>query len=528
MLEKYREPFHKWSFWAGLTIIAIGMPSSVFLMSIGQLILGGNWILEGRYREKLQKFWDNKPAVIFASIFLLHVIALFYSTDFAYGSRDLRTKLPIFALTFIIASSRPLDAGMKKWIAMAFCGTITVVSLISLSMYVSGGFTDHRELSPFVSHIRVSLMVTLSIVLLHHFARNQFAGQRGWKITCYAMAAWHVVYLLLLQSLTGVVVFLAVLFLAALKKVFQGSWKVRLASVAGILLIAGLSAGTVYLAWQELQQDHPKDLTQLETHTTIGNTYRHDTTSTLKENGHLVYLYISENELEQAWNKRSPLDYNGKDERGQELRHTLWRYMTSRGLRKDADGITRMREKDIMAVESGVTNVNYIRWPGVFVRIHQTLWEVQRYQETRNPSGHSFTMRFEFLRATWEAIQAKPWFGWGTGDIYVATEYGYEKTQTLLHEDYRMRAHNQYFSFVMAFGIVGFVWIFFAILYPPIRLRAFGHFPFLAWFVIFMLSMINEDTIETQAGLTFFVFFFNYFLFLKEKPGKEKELEYNL
>ncbi len=52
---------------------------------------------------------------------------------------------------------------------------------------------------------------------------------------------------------------------------------------------------------------------------------------------------------------------------------------------------------------------------------------------------------------------------------------------------------------------------------PPLKNKCYQHFPCIAFFVILTISMLNEDTIDTQAGLSFFVFFYNYFVFLKEE-----------
>jgi len=48
-------------------------------------------------------------------------------------------------------------------------------------------------------------------------------------------------------------------------------------------------------------------------------------------------------------------------------------------------------------------------------------------------------------------------------------------------------------------------------------MRKFSDYFFLVFFIIVMLSMIPEDTIESQAGVTFFAFFYSLFLFGKKE-----------
>jgi O-antigen ligase len=86
----------------------------------------------------------------------------------------------------------------------------------------------------------------------------------------------------------------------------------------------------------------------------------------------------------------------------------------------------------------------------------------------------------------------------------------------------RMRSHNQYFSILITFGIFGFIWFIFILLYPFLFLgKQFDYF-YVVFFIIFVLSMLVEDTIESQEGLTFFVFFNTLFLFLRPQNSSHE------
>jgi len=103
-----------------------------------------------------------------------------------------------------------------------------------------------------------------------------------------------------------------------------------------------------------------------------------------------------------------------------------------------------------------------------------------------------------------------------------AFQQQYEKMKSKLAPDQRWRSHNQFLSLFVGFGILGLLWFLFAILYPPIVLGKFRDYFFLVFFIIAMLSMMPEDTIESQLGVTFFAFFYAFFLFgRKEKTGSE-------
>jgi len=68
----------------------------------------------------------------------------------------------------------------------------------------------------------------------------------------------------------------------------------------------------------------------------------------------------------------------------------------------------------------------------------------------------------------------------------------------------------------VGFGLIGIIWFLVVLLYPPIKTRRMDDYFYLAFFVIMIVSMISEDTIETQAGVTIFAFFTSLFLFGKK------------
>ena len=58
--------------------------------------VGLSWIFKALGRKFKQFFHlENAPAWIFASIFLIHILGLFFTSDFDYAMNDLRIKLPI-------------------------------------------------------------------------------------------------------------------------------------------------------------------------------------------------------------------------------------------------------------------------------------------------------------------------------------------------------------------------------------------------------------------------------------------------
>ena len=110
------------------------------------------------------------------------------------------------------------------------------------------------------------------------------------------------------------------------------------------------------------------------------------------------------------------------------------------------------------------------------------------------------------------AIRTHPWFGVGTGDVKDAFQQVLQETESPI-DGILVRSHNQYISFCMAFGIIGLTVILFSLLYPPFatqkKTMLYGIF-----LLIMLISMLTDDSLERQDGVSLFAIFNNLFLFL--------------
>jgi hypothetical protein len=213
------------------------------------------------------------------------------------------------------------------------------------------------------------------------------------------------------------------------------------------------------------------------------------------------------------------MDFNGLDNAGQRLRFTLIRYLTSKGLRKDADGVYALSDEDIRHIENGIANVNNATESSIQKRIRMIVWEIMLYRESGYLSGHSVAQRIEFWRAAFRIINENFWLGTGTGDIDQAFKDEYNEMNSQLKQQFRWRSHNQYITMLASLGIFGLAWFLFAMVYPAFLRRMYSDYFYLAFFAILMLSMLTEDTLETQAGATFFGFFTTFFLFARDEKN---------
>jgi hypothetical protein len=488
--------------------IAGAVPVSLYLLF--------NSILKG-----LRCFISNRPAMIFSSILLLHLAGLIFTTDFDYAMKDMRTKLPLFLLPLFIATAPAFNKRYFYGFMLLYAATVLVRTLINSWNLFGGHFVDIREISRSISHVLVALNISLVLFVLGYFIFRRRTFTLGLKILFGLVSAWLLAYLVFARSATGLVItsltllILIIVFLIRSRKIWL---KICLSAV--LLLTVAISAIYISRIVKDYYKVNPVDFSKLEKLTSQGHPYIHNIFNRQTENGNYLYIYIQVDELRESWNKRSSIPFDGKDKKGQLIINTLVRYLTSKGLRKDADGMKQLSDAEIREIEKGTANVVFTWKFSIRGQVYELLWGLDEYRKSGDPTGSSLMQRLEFWKASGGIIRENWLTGVGTGDMNEAFKLQYEKMKSKLAPDQRWRSHNQFLSVFVGFGILGLIWFLFAILYPPIVLGKFKDYFFLVLFIISMLSMIPEDTIESQLGVTFFAFFYSFFLFARKEEDK--------
>ncbi len=513
------EKYHSYVYVFALVLLVVGMPLSKFLMSASQIILFCNWALEGGLKNKLIAFKNNKAALIVSSLLLLHILGLLYTTDFDYAFKDIRIKAPLLILPLILSTSKPISQKITDTIMKFFVGAIisgTFISVLILAGGIHREIVDIRSVSIFISHIRFALLICVAIFISGYFFYN--ATQKGIKLVWVAIGIWLIYFLFLVDSITGLAALsMAILVIAAYAVFTSESKLIKYSSLFIVFLIGILISYFLMQINNGIVEPEKIDFSKLEKTTSRGKAYEHDLNSKLTENGHYIWIYFCNKELEEAWSKRSKIKFDEKDLKGNNIHFTLVRFLASKGLRKDADAINTLTDAEIKAVERGIVNVSYQGLSSLNGRLHQIAWELDLYNKTGDPNGHSLTQRFEFWKAAFGIIKENFIFGVGTGDIQIAFDQQYVEMDSPLLKEWRLRSHNQYLSITVAFGIVGLIWFLITLFYPMFLLEKNVDYLYCTFLIIALVSFLTEDTLETQAGVTFFAFFNSFFLFIFRK-----------
>lgn len=497
---------------AALVLCAVFLPWSTSFLSMAQMLLAANWLAEGivhrtigaRFKQAL----TSAPVLVFISFLILHVVGLLWTEDLGWGLDLGRILFPILVFGIILGGSDRLSARELRIVLLTGAWSVVACGAFGV-LFSRAAADDYRALSMFISHIRLALLLCLAVVIfLHYRSRHRIVTAVQW---CGALVALYLIDRL--GSIQGFAILACIggimLWRRSVQWPIAGRWL-----LCSILFVAPLAL--VLVAFTLIDDRHrpiPEGLGTKVEYTAGGEPYYHDTTNTQTENGTHVWTYLAWGELRRAWVLRSEHTLDDNDEKGHPLWSTAVRYLASKGLRKDSAAIMSLEEADVRAIERGVPNVlNEQRGP-IRSRVEEVLFELDLYRSQGIASGHSVAMRIEFQKAGWELAKANWLFGVGTGDTQRVFDAYYEATHSALEPEWRLRAHNEYLTLWISFGVFGLLWSLFSWWWPAFKNGAWQQPLFIAWAIAFGISCFTDDTIETQAGATFFALYYALFVF---------------
>ena len=512
---------HHYIYLASIFLLVIGLSTSEFMMSVSSISLAANWMAEGKFKNKFRRLKESKLPLILSLLFFIYVIWMIGTSDTHEGLKELRIRLPLLLFPIVLGSIPRFSGKEVAWVARIFIAATLVSTLISLGVFMGVIPTkmdigDVRNISIFISHIRLSLLICVAIAIGLYF----IVGRKENRLIYILCICWFIGFLYLIQSATGftILFILTGLFGFYLWKKLERPASKYIALVLTILMISGgvtyvISAQMDYFKVNEVTCNSPLK------NTDSGELYFNDLHNTQLENNNYIWRNIHFDGMRSAWKVRSDMDIKGRDLKGQKLEATLIRYLTSKGTCKDREGVEALSDSDIRAIESGIPS-SVTPKMGIAKRLNEIFWEFNAYNNGSNPSGNSVVMRLEFWKTAKELIKKNLFFGVGTGDGKNEMQKMYEQTNSVLDMNWRLGSHNEFLSTWVKTGLIGF-FIFVVALFCPLLKRENWNIIYISFFLIASMSFLAENTLETQPGVTFFGFFNCWFLFQRFTAKKD-------
>lgn len=500
--------FHDHLHFFGISVLAVGLPSSKILLSLGTMLILLNILLEGDFKNYWRQIKANNLFIILLLYWGMHIIGLLWSQDLNYAFSDLRIKLTLIVLPLVLTIKPIQSAAQLKLILNLFIAALCLTSLINFASFYNWignkTYDNVRELSLFGSHIRYGILISIGAGVTLFYMQT-LTSTKKWILL--PVFIWFCYYTFFSQIISGLLALIIVSLVFIIFNAFKKGKKIGYVSLAlsFVLLLLPL------ILWiPNFQNSSTVKGSQLESYTSNGNKYKH-----LFVPGKPPLTYICDKELRSEWKKKSTVPFDSLDERGQVISYTLIRYMSSKDLRKDSTHFQKLTQHDLKNIEQGIASIDETK-TGLIARIDGIKFQLYH---SGNPNGHSLLQRLEFWKTALKIIKNNWFIGVGTGDVQNAFNAQYIKDNSKLIPENRLRAHNSYLTSWVSFGVFGFIlFTGMIILFLRYHLK-YCNYMAIMFILVAASTFLIEDTLETQMGVSFFAFF--YGLFITRFPDRE-------
>jgi len=485
-------------------------------MSVSLIGLTLNWILELDFQIKGKKIKDQKYLpIIFSGLFLIEFFWLPISKDTTIGLNVLRIKLPLLLLPLIIGSCTSFSKREWKIIITTFFIGILVstiwVYLVSLEVFPTKKDSGTiRDASIFMSHIRYSVLLSFSTVLILCLAFKNLIN----KLIAVIIFLWLVFLIFKLATITailGLSFSLVFLFIAFLFSSKNKNKIVYIAGIASLFFLVGL-----YITATVKDFYHVKSKERsLLTYSIGGEKYQLDFKDNTTENGFYLWENIAQKELERCWNRKSKFSFTSKDKKKQPVKATLYRFLTSKGLHKDSVGLSNLTQNEIQKIENGETSsVSYNNFEK---RIRSLLYQKESRKKNSDSNNQTINQRVVFWKAGIDIFLNQPAFGYGPGGAKTQYKKYYKNRNTNLNKSNQLLAHNQFITQAINLGALGIIIWIFILIYSFIKVEKGMLLFFVPYLILMFFAFMSDDMLEVQAGVTIFSFFGTLMLFYNSK-----------
>jgi len=522
LISNWKENLYLFS----LAAFLIALPTSIALISCTSVALLIVWILTGDYKTKWNRLIHNSSALLMMSIPLLYLIGLCFAHNFSLGLQEFNKSLYWFIFAFVLGSSSPISYKTTCRLLGIYILVVSVaagIALLKLLLLDTIHFFDFRGVT-WIDHIPFSYQIAFAIWLIFYFIYNgKFS--RTQKSLLFFLIVFLIVTLFSLKSFSAYLYFGVMSFTALLMLAWQTKKKIHKFIYGGALIfIVIFPVLYVYHYIQKFYDTTEYHVDKIEKFTSSGNMYQHNFDNKTKENGNYTDLFLCEEELIPLWNAHSQKKYDSRTSNNYPFSSVIIRYMTSKGLTKDAEGFAQLSQKDIKNIENEIPNYIYAENKlSVYPRIYETIWEIDQYKISKNPNGKTLAQRIEQARlAINHIINKHIWIGIGLGNSPLAYEKAILESGSKLAPQKTGSSHNQYLNYLIRFGILGTLYILGVLTWIFIKGRKNNPFLITIFFVSMLATNFGEANWETFIGLNYFAFFMGFLMWIAPKEFLKK------
>jgi len=241
---------HQKIFFISCLLLALFLPLFPRILPVIIIFMMFNWLLSGIYLTTIRKLLTERWRILtlsFASLYLLYIIGMFYTTNYTYGLFDLEVKFSLFIFPVIYATSdmtifnlSRLRFFLSAFIAGCVAGSLVLLGhawIVSESKGVPDAFY-YTNLAWYFHSSYLAMYYTFGIGLSLYYLMDDFPGQSVFKTISLLLVILYLEALIfLLSSKAGLVTLLTVDAAFVLLLIFKKTGMARIIVVVVIMLL---------------------------------------------------------------------------------------------------------------------------------------------------------------------------------------------------------------------------------------------------------------------------------------------------
>lgn len=506
-----------------LALCTIAILWGNFFVTLCSIIITAFWILSGSFKS-ISTLFNRKAALCYLIIITMILVRCLVQFPHPAAIRAFTKYIPFLLFICVLGNCMELTHKQFRTVMFIFVCSLDINTFVCLANHfiTQTDTSNFRSIGLFMSYIRLSLftIVGCATCIYYLFYNQQYKPTPKERLFLWLSVIWLSFVIVILKTLIAYCIYAVLALIFCISQINNKSSKKIKITLLATFLIALIGIGSLvysearYFLFPDTIEEHA-----LETTTALGNPYRHYTKGSHIENGHWENIYICEKELDSCWNAQTGTSVYDTSSTGFPYLPTLCRYMTSKNLRKDAQGFSNLSYEDIENVKNGFTNFRFTNNASIRKRIYEAFWEIFSYLNGENPNGHSITQRLEFLACAKHVTRQFPWIGAGA---FAQTEmFKQYETDNILQPTNWNLPHNQYMLMCVTTGIVGFTIFMLCLIGMVLFSRKKWNMLTISWFITTFISFCSEDTMNTMAGTAFCAFLGGLILFAQPENNAQ-------
>ncbi len=486
------------------------MLCSPFVASVARVLIIIDLVLYFIFWKKRVSNFKQKilPLLCLSVLYLLDIVGCLWSNNISGAKENLLHDYNFLIIPLFIALYSPLKKNVLTFVVVIYLFFCWLGVAVGSFNYVTDNYTDIRHIVIGTRHIAFAINIAFATCLLMIYTYK--IGK--YKKIIIPIIIWQLAFLLVAQMLSGLVACVIFVFVSIIYLFFNHRNKINTCLFVSLVLFLILSIGWIGKEYNNYFTLKEKFTDNQEIKTKEENSYK-NTNDGFIENGYLVNNYVCAEEVEKQWKKQTGISlYTPTKDSIYLCSDVIYRYLNSKGLHKDAEGVKQLSTKDIDNIRNGIANVVYTEKYSLRPRLYQTFFEFERFKNEGEVNDKSLIQRMVMTQTAFKVIAQSPIIGTGTGAEKEAL-----KKQILLDypalKDKKVDPHNQLVYIILNFGIIGLLCFILFTLYPVVKLKLWQNDYFVCFALVLVCYMFVESCLRMMAGQIFYSLFFALLIF---------------